>query len=390
MCPSNNSSKYFNLLSVPEEIILRIVGYLNQFDVINIRCLNKKLGRIGAIKLFNSIYVYLPELTTVEEGLAKSKSTYWSFRIKYTYVNGRNSFEKIFDLEQLRLVRNVVLSIKNPNENSDACYSYLVQNCPWITVDVCSTHPDMFYKQFSRLDKISQLRVQNDFLFNYDINDNCSIKELYITDSLLKLSDSFALIPKLKGLTLLYISDSFVKDILEHFNRWNISGLKLKTLALRIPELSLERLEEVFVLDEIVSFELQFYNKIEPYDGLKWLCSQMKKLRCIHISWYNMSFQKVMDQFLGLQLLQIKLENYGGEEKEISGPEIEQLLSGHDSVIRFGISMGFISAGVVHNGSMLRGTPKSAQTFRNLASNFNIQKYPKIQIVDINNSACFM
>ncbi|RLV90098.1 hypothetical protein JA1_004822 [Spathaspora sp. JA1] len=341
----STNRRELNFLSLPEEIIFEILTYLNQFDAMNIRLLNRNLNQIGSIKLFRSIFVYLPELTAVTVGLFKSKIRYGPFFINYTSVSGHNNFKKVLNMKQLSLVKNVVLYIHNPNKDSYYCYSSLIQRCPWITVDVDSSCNNMFKNQISRLDKISQLRIRDDFLFTNDINDNYSIRELYISGSRKKRADPIVLIPKLKGLILLYIDNPLENDLLGHFKECKISGLKLKKLGLRVPVLALKKLNEVFVLDDIVTFELHFYGKSKPYVGLRRLCSQMNKLGSIHISWCNVSFEKVMQQLLGLRLYQIKLESHGQQEKEITGPEIEQLLRGHDSLISFGISIGPISYG---------------------------------------------
>ncbi|RLV90091.1 hypothetical protein JA1_004823 [Spathaspora sp. JA1] len=349
----------------------------------NIRLLNKKLNQIGSIKLFSSIYVYLPEFATVEYGLSKTKTRYWSFNIKYTSVSGYNNFKKLLDLKKLNLVKNVILRIDNPNEYSDYCYTSLVQNCPWVNVGVDSYSPEILEKQFARLDKISLLRIHNCCSLIDDIKDNFSIRELYlyITDSRKNSSDPFALIPKLKGLTLLYVADNWEKDILGHFNRWKISGLKLKTLGLCVPELSLQRMNEVFELDEIVSFELHFYNDVSPYEGLEWLCSKMKKLRIIYISWPKVSFEKVMQQLSIHRLYHIRLENLEGKEKEITTFEIEQLLRGHDSVIRLRLDIGPISkGGLEYRDIFVRSSPETIKTFKTLDWNYNKEKFPKTEI----------
>ncbi|RLV90084.1 hypothetical protein JA1_004807 [Spathaspora sp. JA1] len=367
-----------NLGSLPPETILEIFSYLNKFDVMNIRRLNKKLNQIGSIKLFSSIYVYLPEFASAEYGISRRKTIYRSFFIKYTSVSGCNNFKKLLDLKKMNLVKNVILKIENPSEYSDYCYNYLIQNCTWINVGVDGYSLNMFEKQFARLDKISQLCVRSDFLFTDDIKDNYSIKELYITGSALNMSDPIALIPKLKGLTLLYVDDDWEKDILGHFNRWKISGLKLKALALRVTELSLERMNEVFVLDEIVSFELHFYNNLSPYEGLEWLCSRMKKLRRIHISWPEVSFEKVMQQLSVHRLYHIRIDNHGGRDKKITASEIKQLLRGHDSVVRFRIGIGpTVCVGLADREIMIRA---SYGGFKTLNYNYKKKKFPKTQI----------
>ncbi|RLV90100.1 hypothetical protein JA1_004821 [Spathaspora sp. JA1] len=289
------------------------------------------------------------------------------------------------------LVKHIVLYIENPNAYSQYCYSQSVQKFFVARVDVDSSNRAMFEKQFARIHKITQLRVQNDFSFKYDFLFCSSLKELYITNSKNCVTDTYRLIGTLKEtLTLLYIDDNGVKDIIDHFNKWKISGLKLKKLALRVPELSLERMNEVFVLDEIVSFELHFYNDVSPYKSLKRLCSSMKKLRSINISWCNFSFEKVMQQLLGLRLYKIRLENYGREEREITAPEVESLLQGHDLVTLFGISNGIISTGEILHSERSLGSPELTPAVQNFYENFNKKKFPKIQIVCINNLMCFM
>ncbi|RLV90096.1 hypothetical protein JA1_004824 [Spathaspora sp. JA1] len=156
-----------NFVSLPDEILLKIFGYLNQFDVMNIRLLSKKLNRVGSLKLFKSLYVYFPEFNTKAP---TATGLYWSFSIKYTAVNGYKDFKKVLDMEQLSLVENVVLCTETPTKQSKHCYSHLTKNMNNII---------MFEKQFSRLHKIKQLGI-NGFLFTNGIKDSYSTRELQI------------------------------------------------------------------------------------------------------------------------------------------------------------------------------------------------------------------
>ncbi|RLV90097.1 hypothetical protein JA1_004825 [Spathaspora sp. JA1] len=370
-----------NFVSLAEETILAILIYLNQFDIMNIRLLNKKLNRIGSIKLFSSIYVYLPEFTTLEQGLSKSKTIYWSFFIDYTSITGYNNFKKLIDTKQLSLVRNVVLWINNPNEYSDYCYNYLIQNCPWVDVGVDSYNHKMFKQQFARLDKISLLSLHSEYLFHINIEENFSIRELYIIGKRRESRDPFSLIPKLKGLTLLYIDDNGDKDMIDDFNKWNISGLKLKTLGLHVSKVALKELDKVFVLDEIVSFELHFVDNVKPYKDLKWLCSQMKKLRIIHITGHKLSFEKVMHELSGHRLYQICLEKYGPVRKKITADKIEQLLSGHDSVTRFEIRIDCLPFTVLDCRNIYIDRPPETNKFKTKDLNYKHKTFPNTKIV---------
>ncbi|RLV95504.1 hypothetical protein JA1_001062 [Spathaspora sp. JA1] len=317
--------------SLPEEILIQIFFNISQYDAINIRLLNKKLNKLASVRLFNSLYVYLNKTKVISPFPRKAKIRYWPLMVEYTVVDSYDSFNT--------LVRNVVFSVHSSRQYSDYCYSYLTKNCPWITIDVQSYRKDMIEHQLSRIDSISQLRVRNRFYFNPANIYNVSIKRFYIVGSRSIAWEPLDLIPKLKSLTALCIRDSKETDIIDHLMEKNISGLKLKQLALRVPQLSIREMDLVFDLNEIESLELIFYNTVDAYDDLKWLCTKMPKLGNISVGWSNVSFERVMNSLLGHKFYEISLKRYG-REQAYNQSEVLQLVQGHASVIRFGIYAG--------------------------------------------------
>ncbi|EGW35523.1 uncharacterized protein SPAPADRAFT_48510 [Spathaspora passalidarum NRRL Y-27907] len=374
------------LLSLPEELLLAIFVHLNQIDACQIRLVNKKLYKLGTIKLFNSIFVYNPEELAIASynQVSKARYNYLAFSTRYTIINGFNDFVRVRGTKELSLVRNVVICIRSPNDHSNDCYNYLVEKCPWIKVDVASWSSDLFDKQFTRLDNITQLRVCKTFRFKTDITDNYSIKQLFISGSKRGVSDPVALIPHLKALTWLYINDAKEQDILQVFRSKKISKLKLSMLGLHVPQVPLKKLGDVFTLNEIFSLELHFYNNVTPYDDLKWLASQMTKLRDIHINWKDLSFERIIASFAGHTLHQIRLYSRGNEQ-EITEEQIARLLTGRERTVTYlSLDSGLSSlSGMCSYYRLYKSHTKAKHSVQNLRKKLPRKQYPNLMDLGI-------
>ncbi|EGW34365.1 uncharacterized protein SPAPADRAFT_49409 [Spathaspora passalidarum NRRL Y-27907] len=378
-------------LSISESIILSIFSYINQIDTINIRLVNKELYRLGSIKLFNSIFVYLPEDNSITVvGISKSKNVYLPFQTQYTIVNGFNDFNKVLGKSQLSLVKNVLLRIKNPNSHSDYVYTYLTEKCPWITVDVEMFDSTMFQKQFARLDKISQLRVHNKFQFSTNISDNFTIKQLHIKGSEKIDSDPLRLIPHLKALNTLCICSN-VKNVLSQFKHRKISKLKIKHLGFHVPQLPIRKMGDVFILSDITSLELIFDNNITPYSDLHWLSLNATNLRSIGITWSNASFRKIMEMFWGHKLYQIKLHTTSEEKKNFTAQEIKTIIEGHkQSVLYVAVTAGAEFSSTAWESNRIHQRTKAAAVntgsySKKWRDNFPRERYPNLKFIRINN-----
>ncbi|RLV95503.1 hypothetical protein JA1_001063 [Spathaspora sp. JA1] len=323
--------------SLPDEILALIFSNINQYDAMHIGLLNKKLNQLVSAKLFKSLNVYLvPYRIHTSFEMRKSKMAYSPLMTKYTFVNGYDNLNLIIDMPQFRLVKNVLLSNFHSDYYSDCWYYHLTEECPWITVEVQSFHNDIVEKQFSRIDRISQLDVKNSVYLNPNIEYNVSIKRLNILGSIQKHSDPLALIPKLKNLTALFICDTEERNILRHFRVKGISGLKLKELALRVTGLSIQEMDQVFVLNEIGSLELFFYKMVDSYDDLKWLCTKMPKLGNISVGWPNLLFERVMNSLSDHKFYEIELRRYC-QDQLFTQMMLVNLLQAHTSLTQFTI-----------------------------------------------------
>ncbi|RLV95532.1 hypothetical protein JA1_001061 [Spathaspora sp. JA1] len=368
--------------SLPDEILALIFSNINQYDAINIGLLNKKLNQLVSVKLFKSLYVllYMTELETPFE-MKKSKFAYSPLMIKYTVVNGYDNLNLVIKSPQFQLVKNVFLKFYYPRYYSCNSYSYLTENCPWITIGVQSYRKDMTEKQFSSIDRISELHV-SEWGYFPEIEYNVSIKRLNILGFTRSSSDPLALIPKLKSLTALCIHDDVETNIFDHFKEKNISGLKLKQLSLRVPQLSIREMDQMFELTEIELLDLYFYIPVEAYDDLKWLCTKMTKLGNISVGWSNVSFERVMNSLVGHRFYEIELKRYDRQEEFIE-IEVLPLLIGHTSVIRFGIYGGAEFFGQIWEPAMIhiaRKLTRAGKLFKYIVK----RKLPNLVLLRIN------
>ncbi|EGW31803.1 uncharacterized protein SPAPADRAFT_62396 [Spathaspora passalidarum NRRL Y-27907] len=202
----------------------------------------------------------------------------------------------------------------------------------------------MLQQQLARLDVINQLQLYNDLRFSYSMEDNYSIERLYIEGVERLYSDPLAIIPHLKALTTLCIFDVTTINILKVFRRRNITNLKLKRLSLQVCKIPIRELGEIFDLREIVYFELVFFKNVRPYSDLKWLASNMPKLRDIKIVWWNASFEKIMEQLAGHRIVNVRLHSLQPKkEGDIQRCEstMPNLIKGHErSLTHFSLYSG--------------------------------------------------
>ncbi|RLV94287.1 hypothetical protein JA1_001883 [Spathaspora sp. JA1] len=334
------------IFSLPEETLLKIFSYVNQIDATNIRLVNKKLYRIGTIKLFGSIFLDRPELKEAEikKKVTKSKYNYSAFQTSYTVINGYDKFQSIWGMKEMKLVNNVLIYSSYKNKTFDDCYSFLIKKCSWITVDVDSYSSDIFYEQFYRINKISYLRIQDSFKFSANIKDNFSIKELHIHVCKNQLSNPLLLIPQMKCLTFLHVIDTANQNVLGEFQKLKITNLKVKKLGFEVLQLSIKEIGEVFQLNEIISLKLHFFNKITPYEDLKYL-DCMDNLRSIEIIWDEASFENIMEQFIGRTFHSVQLHSYGNKVEDIADSRIVKLLHGFEqSIMYFSLCTGNIGS----------------------------------------------
>ncbi|EGW33439.1 uncharacterized protein SPAPADRAFT_50318 [Spathaspora passalidarum NRRL Y-27907] len=385
---NDNDTIKTDILRLPEEVILEIFGHVNQIDATNIRLVNRQLYKLGTMKLFNSILVAFPEDTglNIKGKCHVAAKLYSEYLINYTVINGFQKIARVLGMAELSMVKNILLYTAKVNNYSDHCYYYLVNKCPWITVNVISHSPVMFGKQFMRLDKISMLRVSNAYQFISDIPDNFSIKKLYLIGTQRVGSDSLALIPHLKALKFLYMEDNRELNIFNQLKQRNIANLKLKHLALRFPSFVIRQMEECFVMSEIVTFELQFFNQGTPYDDLNWLSTRMTKLRNIEITLWKMSFTMVMKQFQGHILHRIKLHSYA-TDKEVPSSQVATMLKGRESEITevWATSGTNQYSGMLSSTLFFRTTKRSnSSTKQSISKQFSKTKYPNLNTILIN------
>ncbi|RLV90279.1 hypothetical protein JA1_004673 [Spathaspora sp. JA1] len=267
---------YFPLLKLPNEIITRIFGLLNQIDVLSFSKVNKALYTLGLAKLYHSVYI---NNSSDCSEIAIWGYIYTPFYIKYTIINSIDSFITMIQERgsNIHLIKEIVINSFKP-----AAYEKLIMDLPWVAITL-EYETDL--TKFNKLDTSDvtgmELNAQNYHLLNNQVTDiNYSIKQL---DTTYFSTNLLGLISSLQGLETISISQ-VTTEILNKFLSSGISNLKIKGLFLENcarseSNLSLYlNLTEIFDLESIETFGFRPNTEFE-YSDLPLLITNLPNLK---------------------------------------------------------------------------------------------------------------
>ncbi|RLV91967.1 hypothetical protein JA1_003503 [Spathaspora sp. JA1] len=245
-CPSSS----INLILYPNQAYLRIrkgitstsniLSHLNQIHKCRICTVNRRLYKLGKIKLYHSIYVN----TSYRYQIQNSPIIYTNFNIKFTIVNIKDSLEWLHTNSNINFIKKMVFGVDHRMfycSIFQTCHT--PQNYHSTELFLSKGYAIPVLHKSQKLPWVNKITVYVEHVKNLDllkIASFCGLKEFiiefYIKNELDKL-----LSIGLKDLPIKRLSISFSKNLKTKF--------------------SLSRIKEIFSLKILATFQLHFIKR---------------------------------------------------------------------------------------------------------------------------------
>ncbi|RLV91964.1 hypothetical protein JA1_003500 [Spathaspora sp. JA1] len=241
------------------------LSHLNQIHKCRICTVNRRLYKLGKIKLYHSIYVN----TSYRYQIQNSPIIYTNFNIKFTIVNIQDSLEWLHRNSNINFIKNMVFGEDRP-------MFYCVRSLyPWI--DATIEHLSDKYKTYHT--------PQN---FHSILSKGYAIPVLHKSQKL----------PWVNKLTV-YVEHVKYLDLLKIASFFRLKNLKTKvSLSKKSSKFLLSKIKEIFNLKILTTFQLHLYFKSAHPDHIETevmvLLSKLPNLKHLSLISQNIGFNRVI------------------------------------------------------------------------------------------------
>ncbi|EGW35699.1 uncharacterized protein SPAPADRAFT_64786 [Spathaspora passalidarum NRRL Y-27907] len=296
------------ILTLPDEIIYEILGYLNQINILSVRLINLRFYIVATEKLFNFVYVNNGDPVVIGPDVNSP------FYLKYTVVNGWNKFITLLNMKELQFVNTIVIYT---DYGITLDFKKVIRSSPRISIEFeykksIIVHQELSFSSWFRIAMTE---------FNY------SIKKLTINGGETKLLPFFT---RLKSLRIINGTSTMFDSLKQQIT---IRDLSLEFLQQPI---RLIDIRNIFNLAEIVSLELKFglYHPPPSVVELAILASQLKSVKQLAIISPNIRFDKVVHQLKPNSITSFYLKILGNYYETPSSGLVEILKYQQQSVMK--------------------------------------------------------